>query len=198
MKQALAIALTAALIGAVLPAAYAAPHIIHVPQAGDGNRADIDNDRSSEDDVTDTAPPPPRRLAPLVRRTEPRWPAKREATPAPQKSIRRIEMTRSSHAPAQQPAPQPPGPRRAVLSAPPPPMEGPSPIKPTPKFGARADAAKAGAAGDSFAAAGAPQINESSPPPGYMPPAAAPHVEQPDGSNLISDGPTPDDGEAAK
>jgi hypothetical protein len=117
---------------------------------------------------------------------------------APQKSIRRIEMTRSSHELSLRPAPQPPGPRRAVLSAPPPPMEGPSPIKPTPKFGARADAAKAGAAGDSFAASRSPPINEGSPPSGYTPPAAAPHVEQPDGSNLISDAPVPGNGDAAK
>jgi hypothetical protein len=72
-------------------------------------------------------------------------------------------------------------------------MEGPSPIKPTPKFGARAEGEAA--AGDSFAASRLPQINEGSPPPGYMPPVAAPHVEQPDGSNPISDAPTPGDGD---
>jgi len=95
-----------------------------------------------------TAPAPRTRVLPPAR-TSPRW-TPRSETPRPQPR---------SDAP-------PSGGRRAVLSAPPPPPEGPSPIRPIPRFGQKVDS------GEKFAAPRGRTLSETSPPPGYTPPAA--------------------------
>ncbi len=166
----------------IVPSYQRGPRIIQVPQNGERNARASVNDRDDPDvynnDDDDVAPPPPRRVAPPVRNT-PRWPPRREASPPP-KPPRRAELpkSRSSDAPAPRPpVPQPPSPRRAVLSAPPPPAEGPTPIRPTPRFRAKAEA------GEKFAG---PRelspVTADAPPPGYTPPAAAPHVDDSDAS----------------
>ncbi len=160
-----------------MPAYTRGPRIIHVPQPGDRNvRASVgerdDPDISNNDD--DEIAPPRRQVAPPMR-TAPRWAPKREALAPPKP--RHIETTKSrgnDSSASRPPIPQPPAPRRTMLSAPPPAIEGPTPIRPTPKFGAKAEA------GDKFAAPRVPEITADTPPPGYTPPVAAPHVEQPD------------------
>jgi hypothetical protein len=141
-------------------------------RASVNDRDDRDIYSNDNDDVV--APPPRRRIAPPVARTTPRWAPRREASPPP-KPVRRVDLPKFR---TETPAPQPPGPLRAVLSAPPPPAEGPTPIRPTPKFetklGAKAEA------GEKFAAPRVPEITADTPPPGYTPPVAAPHVEEPD------------------
>jgi hypothetical protein len=140
------------------PAYTRGPRIIHVPQADDR-----DDDRSSanyrdepaasndDDDDVQSSPPPRTRVMPPAR-TSPRW-TPRSETPKPQPR---------SDAP-------PSGARRAILSVPPPPPEGPSPIRPIPRFGQKADS------GEKFAAPRGRTLSESSPPPGYTPPAALPN-----------------------
>jgi hypothetical protein len=159
----------------VVPAYTRGPLIIHVPQAFDRNerlnsRASVTHDPAYTDDDDDIAPPTRRQPAPPVRAT-PRW------TPQP-RAVRHIDMSKPKTAPKvelkpEPPVPQPPSPRRAVLSAPPLPAEGPSPVRPMPKFGAKAEATKA-EAGEKFAAPRLPEITADTPPPGYSPPAAPP------------------------
>lgn len=175
---------------AVVPAYTRGPRIIHVPQAFDRNerldsRASVTHDPAYTDDDDDLAPPR-RQAAPPVR-TTPRWTPHREVAPPPPRrsepvpkpraeprTVRHIDMSKPKAEPKAEPAlPQPPSPRRAVLSAPPLPAEGPSPIRPIPKFGVKAEAAKA-EAGEKFAAPRLPEITADTPPPGYSPPAAPP------------------------
>lgn len=170
---------------AVVPAYTRGPRIIHVPQAFDRNerldsRASVTRDPAYTDDDDDIAPPP-RQAAPPMR-TTPRWSPHREIAPPPRRSetpakprsqprtVRHIDMSKPKIEPA---LPQPPSPRRAVLSAPPLPAEGPSPIRPTSKFGAKAEAGKT-EIGEKFAAPRVPEITADTPPPGYSPPAAPP------------------------
>ena len=167
---------------AVVPAYTRGPRIIHVPQAFDRNerldsRASVTHDPAYKDDDDDIASPPRRQAAPPVRAT-PRWTPQREIAPPPPRrsepvpkpraeprTVRHIDMSKPKAEPA---LPQPPSPRRAVLSAPPLPAEGPSPIRPIPKFGVKAEA------GEKFAAPRVPEITADTPPPGYSPPAAPP------------------------
>jgi hypothetical protein len=139
-----------------------APHIIHVPQTDD--RDERTNDRASvndrdepavtNDDDEEEAPPPPQRrittpqvrTTPVPRRVTPRWPLRSDTPPS-----------------------SPPGPRRAVLSAPPPPAEGPTPIRPTPRFNSKADV------GEKFGQSRDARSNV--PPAGYSPPSALPHED---------------------
>jgi hypothetical protein len=161
----------------VVPSYDRGPRIIHVPQRGERNervidRASVDRDdpdlSNNEDDYEAT--PPRRRVAPPPVRTTPRWAPRREAL-APPKPVRRADLPKFR---TEAPVPQPPSPRRAVLSAPPPPAEGPTPIRPTPRFGSKAEA------GEMSAAPRAAEITADMPPPGYTPPLAAPHIEEPD------------------
>ena len=101
--------------------------IIQVPQTGAlASVNDRDEPNATEDDDDDNgeaAPLPRRRLAappqvkdnPPLRPRAPRW--------QPRSDI----------------APQPADPRRVVLSAPPPQAQGPTPIRPIPKFGAKSE-----------------------------------------------------------
>ena len=90
------------------------PRIIHVPQPGDEERASV-NERyepelTNDGDTDQPAPPPKPRRAAV------------KPTPKPQ---------RRSDAPP----PRLLGPQRAILSAPPPSLaEGPSPVRPTPRY----------------------------------------------------------------
>lgn len=124
-----------------------APHyergarIIHVPQSGEREDRSNVNERDEPAASNDDAA---EKIAP---------PAPRRATPRPRSDA---------------PLPPPPGPRRTVLSAPPPPAEGRSPIRPTPRFNSKIDPA------ERFGAPGDLTITPSTPPPGYTPPAALP------------------------
>jgi hypothetical protein len=166
------------------------------------SRASIDRDVTDDDD--DIAPV--RKLAPTVRAT-PRWSpnleskrpdARIETQPrrveTPMKSrietrqeirneprkVRHIDMSKpKAKAEPEVEIPQPPSPRRAVLSAPPPPAEGPSPVKPTPRFGTSALGAKAEVAkpaeppaDQTYDSPPPAEITADSPPLGYTPPAA--------------------------
>lgn len=161
----------------VVPAYTRGPRIIQVPQPSERNARASIGDRDNldisnyEDDYERT---PPRRQAVPPLRTVPRWAPKREAVVPPKP--RHIETTKlhgNDASASLPPISQPLGPRRTMLSAPPPAAEGPTPIRRTPKFGAKAEA------GEKFTAP-RPPVTEDAPPPGYTPPAAAPHIEESD------------------
>jgi hypothetical protein len=109
---------------AALPPYLRGPRIIQVPQTGmlvsvkNRDEPDATND---DDDAAAAAPSPRRRLAPSLqvrdnpplRPRAPRW--------QPRSDV----------------APQPADQRRVVLSVPPQQAQGPTPIRPTPKFGAK-------------------------------------------------------------
>jgi hypothetical protein len=152
------------IVRAYAPNDQRGPRIIHVPQAGErdqrtNDRAGIDDrDRpaiSNDVDDDEVVPAPRRRLLPAPRRPietqprprTPRWQVRSEAPPPP-----------------------PPEPRRAVLSVPPPPAEGPTPIRPTPRFSAKADPA------DKFSQPRDASASEP-PPAGYTPPTALPQED---------------------
>ncbi|MEP7031459.1 MAG: hypothetical protein ABI830_11050, partial [Pseudolabrys sp.] len=125
------------------------PRIIHVPQSGD-ERASVNTRNEPEytdEDGNEAAPQPRRRGAPRVApRTTPRWGMHNEKAPLPAE------------------------PRHTVLA--PPLADGPTPVKPTPRFGPKA-AVKTDA-GEKF---GPPRPISSSPPPppiSYKPPDARP------------------------
>jgi hypothetical protein len=143
LTKALTIALTAAFLTASAMASadtystLSSPRIIHVPQPGDELRRtqarlpapDIDDD----DEIA--VPQRPRRVdrpaAPIPKSHE----KKRES----REPARRKPFTVSLPEPPP-PEPEPTGPKRALLSAPPPPPtpsihDGPSPLRPTPRFG---------------------------------------------------------------
>lgn len=140
MNRALTIGLAAVLAAGAVAAAdevgvpyyVRGPRIIHVPQRGDDARetqASLPSDGNVDNE--DAAPPPWR----------PRPAVQSKAPPKPQ--IRR--SVRKEPPPARRklfsvtvppPPPEPTGPRRALLSAPPPPLaDGPTPLRPTPRFG---------------------------------------------------------------
>jgi len=115
------------------------PRIIHVPQPGDELRrtqASLRSDTPEAFDEDDTAaaaaPQRPRRVE---------RPAPPRAKPQAKKSKeRRRPFSVSLPEPPPPPEPEPTGPKRALLSAPPPPPtpsihDGPTPLKPTPRFG---------------------------------------------------------------
>lgn len=114
------------------------PHIIHVPQADDPyqrvnsrrasiNRRDVPQ-ATIDDDDDEPAPPPRRRVAPAPQLKSEIAPRSR----APRWQLRSDEPPPNSQQ----------GLRRPILSAPPPPMaDGPTPIRPIPRFGANTDPA---------------------------------------------------------
>jgi hypothetical protein len=143
LTKALTIALTAVFLTASAMASadtystLSSPRIIHVPQPGDELRRtqarlpapDMDDD----DEIA--VPQRPRRAdrpaAPIPKSHE----KKRES----REPARRKPFTVSLPEPPP-PEPEPTGPKRALLSAPPPPPtpsihDGPSPLRPTPRFG---------------------------------------------------------------
>lgn len=174
MKKSLTIGLVTAAISGVAPlAAFAGgdsepfraasaeiapyyergPRIIHVPQPGEveermNSRAsvgDLDQPHASRDD--EIIAPKPRRKATPQRRTD---------LPPPRKPYS---------------APPPTGPRRAVLSAPPPRAGGLSPVYPTPNYEAKA------APGEKFAPPREAAVTAEAPPAGGTPPPAPPESD---------------------
>ncbi len=141
---------------AYAPAYQRGPRIIQVPQPRDDRASVNDRDQpaaSSDDDEEPVAAPPLRRSAPL--------PQRRSAAPEPRRNKKISD------------APLPSEPRRAVLSAPPPPAEGPTPIRQIPLGNPGADEAeKFSPPGNSTA-----QLPTPAPPVGYAPPAALPRED---------------------
>lgn len=117
---------TRALETSYTPSYTRGPRIIQVPQPGD--RASIDRRGEPDvdhDDDEDAAPQPPRRIVPKPKQRS-------DAPPEP----RRKPFSNTAAPPATAPAATE---RRTVLSAPPMPAQGPSPIYPTPRFGMKPD-----------------------------------------------------------
>ena len=109
---------------AVPPAYLRGPRIIQVPlNAALASVNDRDEPNATNDDDDVAAPPSRRRLAPSphvkdnppLRPRAPRWQPRTDV------------------------APKPADPPRVVLSAPPPQAQGPTPIRPIPKLGAKSD-----------------------------------------------------------
>lgn len=145
MGKALTIALTAAFVAASAMASadtYSSlsnPRIIHVPQPGDELRRTQarlpapDMDDGDDEIVVPQRPrrvekPAPSRVKPQAKKTENRAPRRAFSVALPEPP------------PPPEPEPEPTGPKRALLSAPPPPPtpsihDGPSPLRPTPRFG---------------------------------------------------------------
>lgn len=121
------------------------PRIIHVPQPGETARdshASLSRVAPDEFDDEDVAPPPrARRAQPkAVTHKEPKAVTRQQARAVtPKEPTRRKPFSVSLPEPPPEPEPEPTGPRRALLSAPPPPTssihDGPTPLKPTPRFG---------------------------------------------------------------
>lgn len=116
------------------------PRIIHVPQPGDDLRdsqASLDSVAPDydDDDAVSVAPPPRRAVKPVAKPHK--TVARTVARTGPSAPTRRKPFSVS--VPEPPPPPEPTGPRRALLSAPPPPTpsihDGPTPIRPTPRFG---------------------------------------------------------------
>ncbi|MBS0535184.1 MAG: hypothetical protein JSR72_14090 [Proteobacteria bacterium] len=126
------------------------PRIIHVPQPGEdlrGSEASLRGDTSADiddDEATDVAPPPHRAMKPqsathIHERPKTRQKERTQAVAkaSPHREPRRKPYNVSLPEPPP-PPPEPTGPRRALLSAPPPLSslsDGPTPIRPTPRFG---------------------------------------------------------------
>jgi hypothetical protein len=151
------------------------PRIIHVPQPGEraSHRAAVrpvsrtttshePDGELDEDEIREAAPAPP---APPAKKKVRVIPMQQQQAsvpaPAPDKAPR--WKMRNENPPAS-------GPKRAVLSAPPLGAEGPTPIRPTPRFEVDAE----GAARFASPIEAAPQISDPEPPLpplGYSPPA---------------------------
>lgn len=174
------------------------PRIIHVPQSGErGNvrtvsrpatRASVERRPEpavqEDDDEEDVAPPRPRAAPP-----KPRVAA---TPPQPPAAITPRWKLRSETPSAPTP---PPGPRRAVLSAPPL-SAGPTPLRPTPNFDS-----KAADRGEKFTAPRprvqpAAVVSETQPPLGYSPPAMPeqPSDEVPAAAEAAAAPPLPENG----
>ena len=141
MTKALTIALTAAFVSASTVAladtysTLSSPRIIHVPQPGDTLRraqarlSAPDMDHDDEIVVPQRArrvDKPSAHLKPQAKKSETRERPRPFSAPLAE--------------PPPAPEPEPIGPKRALLSAPPPPTtpsihDGPTPLKPTPRFG---------------------------------------------------------------
>jgi hypothetical protein len=130
------------------------PRIIHVPQPGerdDRSNSTYENDGSSianenDDADVDQPAPPPRPV---------RRPSQRMEAPPARASTDPVPPLRTK------PEPKPLGPPRNVLSAPPPPAGGLTPIYPTPKFEPKSEPVKKFAPPE--------ERSQPMPPPGYMP-----------------------------
>ena len=118
------------------------PRIIHVPQPGDDPRrsqASLHSNGPENFDDEDAAPPPrAQRAAKPQPKAVTRQQPKTVTNRTNKESVRRKPFSVSLPEPPP-PEPEPTGPRRALLSAPPPPTsslhDGPTPLRPTPRFG---------------------------------------------------------------
>jgi hypothetical protein len=172
------------------------PRIIHVPQPGEGTqertqerttdravkkptaRASVERrpepsvTADDEDDDVEVAPsPPPRPRAPAPKPRAAAAPLQPPAAITPRWKLR-------SDTPPPPPPPLP-GPRRAVLSAPPLGTFGPTPIRPTPNFDNKAADRNEKFVAPREPVASPPIVTESQPPLGYSPPATAATPEPP-------------------
>lgn len=144
MKRRLTILLAAAAFVAASATALADtystlsnPRIIHVPQPGDELRRTQARLPASgvDDDEEIAVPQRPRHVErPAAPRAKP--PVKKTES----RERRRPFSISLPEPPPPEPEPEPRGPKRALLSAPPPPPipsihDGPTPLKPTPRFG---------------------------------------------------------------
>lgn len=143
MKRRLTIVLAAAAFVAASAMAWADtystlsnPRIIHVPQPGDELRRTQASLRSDTPDEFDDGDAEEAAVPQRPRRVE--RPAPPRVKPQAKKSKERRRPF-SVSLPEPPPEPEPTGPKRALLSAPPPPTpsihDGPTPLKPTPRFG---------------------------------------------------------------
>jgi len=108
----------------------AAPRIIHVPSADE--RASVETNDWPDVDADLRARKAPTRTAPAHRSHPVIKPAKPHRTIEPKRASHRRPYSAS----ARDVPPPAPVEHRAILSAPPPPLDGPTPIHPTPRFGA--------------------------------------------------------------
>lgn len=148
------------------------PRIIHVPRPGERandrasirpvNRVSVSREEPAveeDDEVVEAAPPPPAPSKKKVRVI----PMHRQASVPPPASDKAPRWKMRSE------SPPPSGPKRAVLSAPPPSAEGPTPIRPTPRFESNAEGA-ARFASPIEPVAPTPDAVPPLPPLGYSPP----------------------------
>ncbi len=183
MKKALTLSLVFAASVASAPSAVGqtntldyqrGPRIIHVPQPGEATKpapgANLDRrpepavtDHDDDDDNAVVAPPPP---LPRPRASAPK--PRAVATP-PQPPAAVAPRWKLRNEPPPSPEPPPSGPSRAVLSAPPPSANGPTPMRPAPRFEGKATSGEKSAI-PGEPARPAPMISETSPPIGYTPP----------------------------
>ena len=121
----------------IVPQYTRGPRIIHVPQPGDDRASVDDRDEAAapaDADDDQIAPPRPRAKRPVQHRSD--------KPPVQHRSDK--------------PRTVPPKPTRTVLSAPPPPVAAPVPIRPTPNFDAKTEGDKFAPPNDSAAAAPEP------------------------------------------
>jgi hypothetical protein len=175
--------------GSGIPYYARGPRIIHVPQPGDDlrdSRASLRDDAPEDLDDDAVQAEPPRGAVKRLSRTEsqqrPKTPYKTQAKTVARASVHQEPRRRPFSVSVPEPPPPPPaeplGPRRALLSAPPPPPvssihDGPTPIRPTPRFGlplpepaAPATTEDAATASDSTASASTDVRDDHLPPPG--------------------------------
>ncbi|MDO8875760.1 MAG: hypothetical protein Q8M24_05885 [Pseudolabrys sp.] len=183
------------------------PRIIHVPQ-GDRTpdrghvrpvsrpaaRASLDRrpepaaiEEDDDDEHVEATPPPPSASKKKIRVIPMKSQADAAPPPQPPAAITPRWKLRGD-------APPPQGPRRALLSAPPPNSAGPTPLRPTPNFDTKA-ADRGEAMGEKFVAPGKPTapatiVTESQPPLGYSPPAM-PATPEPPADVLLTAPPPP-------
>jgi hypothetical protein len=164
MKRVLGIALTAATIAALPPAAVAGndsdetptpyfvrgPRIIHVPQRGESDER-VEYRAKIRADLGDREDHPGEAIAPRPRR--------HVAPP----EYRRAELPPRRKPFNASPPPSPMGPPRAVLSAPPPRVGDLTPIHPTPHFEATAAAGNAIKPHEATVAVKAPPVTRDEP-----------------------------------
>ena len=149
------------------------PRIIHVPQPGERasaavrpvSRASVSREEPEVEEDDEIVEPAPQPAAPSSKKKIRVIPMQRQvsAPPVPDKAPRWKMRTDA-------PPPPPSGPKRAVLSAPPPGAEGPTPIRPTPRFESNAEGAARFAAPIEPAPSAA-DTEPPLPPLGYSPPA---------------------------
>jgi hypothetical protein len=110
----------------------AAPRIIHVPDAHERASLDSENWPAADDRADVRERDAPLRTAPVHRL----HPVVKHATPHRTSEPKRTQHRRPYSTSARAVPPPAPVEHRAILSAPPPPIDGPTPIRPTPRFGA--------------------------------------------------------------
>lgn len=160
------------------------PRIIHVPQPGDDlrdSRASLRSDAPEDFDDDPVSVAPPRRAVQPAPKTPPRKVAKTGTHQEPRRKPFSVSLPEPPP-----PPPEPTGPRRALLSAPPPTSslsDGPTPIRPTPRFAAPVPEPAAPAPDAVTAAMPAPEPAASAPvdtSDDHLPPPGDPRLAPPE------------------